>query len=136
MKTSVSNKETRTTLWPHHIELACLDTKILSYSLTNLGQCSIFILPGNLHAEAATGGHIKNEQIKKVFLKISQNSQNNTSIRVFTVLACSFTKKEILAQMFSCEFYEIFKSPFFPEYLRASDSLYRNGSLAWNELKM
>ena len=27
--------------------------------------------------------------------------------------ACSFIKKETLAQVFSCEFYEIFKSTFF-----------------------
>ena len=30
-----------------------------------------------------------------------------------TVLACNFTKKEALAQMFSCEFCEIFKNTFF-----------------------
>ena len=42
--------------------------------------------------------------VKKVFLKISQNSQEN--------------KKETLAQVFSCEFCEIFKNAFFIEHLR------------------
>ena len=37
-------------------------------------------------------------------LEISQNSQENT---------CVFIKKETLAQMFSCEFYEISKHTFF-----------------------
>ena len=35
-------------------------------------------------------------------------------------------KKETLAQVFSCEFYEIFKNTFFTEHLRttASDDIY------------
>ena len=41
-----------------------------------------------------------------MFLNISQNSQENT----FT---CNFIKKETLAQMFSCEFCEIFKNTYF-----------------------
>ena len=44
---------------------------------------------------------------KKVFLKISQNSQENTCARV------SFFNKETLEQMFSCEFCDIFKSIYF-----------------------
>ena len=49
--------------------------------------------------------------IKKVFLKISQNSQENTCARV------SFSKKETLTQAFSCEFLEIFKNTFFTKHL-------------------
>ena len=45
---------------------------------------------------------------KKVFLEISQNSQENTFGRLATLL-----KKETLAQVFSCEFCEIFKDTFF-----------------------
>ena len=46
--------------------------------------------------------------VKKVFLKISQNSQENTCTRVF------FSKvEESLAQAFSCEFCKILKSNFF-----------------------
>ena len=32
--------------------------------------------------------------------------------------ACNFIKKEALAQVFSCEFCEIFKNTFFTEHLR------------------
>ena len=48
--------------------------------------------------------------VKKMFLKISQNSQEITCARV--------SYKKILALVFSCEFYEIFKSTFFIEHLR------------------
>ena len=52
---------------------------------------------------------------KKVFLKISQNSQENTCARVsFLIkLQFGFIKKEALAQVFSCEFSEISKDNFF-----------------------
>ena len=50
--------------------------------------------------------------IKKVFLRISQNAE-----------ACNFIKKEALAQVFSCEFCEIFKNTFFTEHLRTTTSL-------------
>ena len=43
--------------------------------------------------------------VKKVFLEISQNSQENTCAKV--------SLKETLAQVFSCEFYEISKKTFF-----------------------
>ena len=47
--------------------------------------------------------------LKKVLLKISQNSQENTFVRVSFLLksqapACDFMKKEALAQVFSSEF--------------------------------
>ena len=38
------------------------------------------------------------------------------------VSACSFIKKETLAQVFSYEFCEIFKNTFFVEHLRATAS--------------
>ena len=43
--------------------------------------------------------------MKKVFLKISQNTQENICARV--------SKKETLAQVFSCEFCKIFKIIYF-----------------------
>ena len=49
--------------------------------------------------------------MEKVFLKISQNSQENTCARVFI-------KKETLAQVFSCGFCKIFINKFFTEHLR------------------
>ena len=56
--------------------------------------------------------------VKKVFLKISQNSQENTRARVSFLIklqaeACNLIKKETLAQVFSCEFCEIFKNTIF-----------------------
>ena len=45
--------------------------------------------------------------VKKVFLEISKNSQENTCA------SCNFIKKETLTQVFSCEFFEISKNSFF-----------------------
>ena len=54
--------------------------------------------------------------IKKLFLKISQNSQENTCVGVsfltmLHALVCNFTEKEMLPQLFSCEFCEILSTP-------------------------
>ena len=56
--------------------------------------------------------------IKKVFLEISQNSQENSCARNYFLIklqakAWNFIKKESLTQMFSCEISEIFKNTFF-----------------------
>ena len=61
--------------------------------------------------------------VKKVFFKISQNSQENTCARVSFLIklqACNFIKKETLAQVFSCEFCEILKNTFFTKHLWAT----------------
>ena len=55
--------------------------------------------------------------VKKVFLEISQNSQENSCARVSFLIklhtsACNFIKKETLSQVFSCEFGEISKNIF------------------------
>ena len=65
--------------------------------------------------------------VKKVVSKISQNSQKRTSGRAsFLIIlqgaACNFIKKETLAQVFSCEYYEISKSTFFTEHRRTTAS--------------
>ena len=56
-------------------------------------------------------------------LKISENSQEKTCARVSFLIklqneACNFLKKDTLAQMSSCEFWEIFKDTFFIEHLQ------------------
>ena len=54
--------------------------------------------------------------VENVLLEILQNSQENTCARVsflIKLLACNFIKKETLAQVFSCEFWEISKTTFF-----------------------
>ena len=53
--------------------------------------------------------------IKKVFLEISQNSKEKTCARVSFLIrlqAETIFKKETLAQVFSCEFYKIYKNTF------------------------
>ena len=49
---------------------------------------------------------------KKVFLKISQNSVENSCAKSCRPDSCNFIKKETLAQVFSYEFFEIFKNIF------------------------
>ena len=54
---------------------------------------------------------LKSCSVKKVFFGSPQNSQENTCE------ACTFLKREALAQVFSCEFCEISKNTFFIEHL-------------------
>ena len=62
--------------------------------------------------------------VRKVFSKISQNSQENTCARVSFLIKLQrdFANKETLAPVFSCEFCEISKSIFFTEHLWATAS--------------
>ena len=57
---------------------------------------------------------------KKVFLKISQNSQVNTCARVSFLIKLQAWGLQLyyktLAQVFSCEICEIFKNTLFKEY--------------------
>ena len=59
---------------------------------------------------------------KKVFLKLSQNSQENTCVRVSFLVKLQALDSGIL---FSCEFCEIFKNTFFHRtpLVAASDNL-------------
>ena len=68
---------------------------------------------------------------KKVFLEISQNSQENTSARAsflikLQALDLNFIKKETLPEVFSCEFCEISKNTFFTEHLWTTASKFVN----------
>ena len=62
---------------------------------------------------------------------MSQNSQEDTCARVSflklqaSASACNFTKKETLAQVFSCELREISKNTFFTEHLSTTASVHR-----------
>ena len=53
--------------------------------------------------------------MKKLFLKITQYSQENTC-GVF------FQQKEVATQVFSCEYCKIFKKTYFEEHLRTAAS--------------
>ena len=55
-----------------------------------------------------------------MFLEILQNSQENACAKV--TISINFIKIETLAQMFSCEFWEISKKTFFTEHLWTSAS--------------
>ena len=64
--------------------------------------------------------------MKKRFLEISQNSQENICARVSFLIklpaqACNFVKKEALAQLFSCKFSEISKNKFGRLLLKRDD---------------
>ena len=55
--------------------------------------------------------------VTKVFLEISQSSQENTCARDSFLIncrpeVCNFIKKETLAQVFSCEFVKLLRTPF------------------------
>ena len=63
--------------------------------------------------------------VRKVFLEISQNSQENTSARVSFAITLQ-AEKETLAQAFSCDFCEISKNTFsFRAPLVAATEVYR-----------
>ena len=56
----------------------------------------------------------------KMFLEISQNSQENTYVRVSFLIKLqrpATSLKKTLAHVFSCEFYEISKNNFLTEHL-------------------
>ena len=72
------------------------------------------IISSCIRAEAATGCAL----LKKVFLKISQNSLGNTCARVSFLMLYAWGLT--LAHVFSYEFYEIFKNAFNAEHLRAA----------------
>ena len=63
--------------------------------------------------------------VKKVFLDMSPNSQENTCARdsFLVKLQAYFIKKESLAQVFSCAFCENSENTFFTEHLRTAASV-------------
>ena len=79
----------------------------------SVSLCPLKLKIDMLHQEAV----FRRCSVNKVFLEISQNSQENSCIRVSFLIklqaeACNFIKKETLAQVFSCEFCEISKNTF------------------------
>ena len=92
--------------WFCHLELVLFSQKCSEGIAEN-----IIILFGNWSLEPVT----MRCSVKKVFLKILWNSQENISARVsFLIkLHCNFVRKETLAQGISCEFCEIFQENLF-----------------------
>ena len=78
--------------------------------------------------------------VKKIFLEISQNSRENTCTRDSSLIklqaACNFIKKTPLAQVFSCQFWEISKNSFFyrtPPVAASEQSCVSN--MIWRQVK-
>ena len=75
---------------------------------------------------------------KKVFVEISQNSQENTSARVSFLIklqawTCNFNKRETLAQVFFCAFCEISKNTFLHRTPSVDGSVFTvNNQNYWN----
>ena len=70
-------------------------------------------------------------KVWKLFLEISQNSQENTCVRVSFLVklhASATLLKKTLAQVFSCEFCEISQNTFFTEHLATASN--------WSDLKL
>ena len=57
------------------------------------------------------------------FVNLSKNRQWRCSVKKLFLQACNFIKKESLAQVFSCEFYEISKNPLFTKHIRTTASV-------------
>ena len=76
--------------------------------------------------QRSSEGATTEDLYKKLFLKISQYSLDNTYVgvsfnKVAGLQACNFIK-ETPAQVFFCEYCEIFKNTFFTEHLRETAS--------------
>ena len=77
----------------------------------------MYIVSSSHRVSTVRSSHLEVFYKKKIFLKVSQNSQGNTCARTYF-----FIKKETLEQVFSCEFYEILKYTYFTEHLRVTAS--------------
>ena len=89
----------------------------LATMFSNIGHLEYYILPNGLCFLEAV---VLRRSVKKVPLEISQNSQKNACASVSFLIklqaepeACSFTKKESMAQVFSSELCWIFKNTYF-----------------------
>ena len=88
-------------------------------------------------------GVVKRCSVKKVFLKISQNPQENTWSRVsespdlkLQASAWNFISKKTLVQVFSCEFCEIFKNVlFYRTHLVAASDFWKTATATQQSVK-
>ena len=92
------------------LSMSSLYTHLMILKIYVIMKLSIFL---NTDTEAI----LQRCSVKKVFLEILQNSQQNTCARVSFLITlqaevCNFIKKETLAQVFSCEFCKISKTTF------------------------
>ena len=79
-----------------------------------LARWQRFVIVSTSDSSCLTEAVIRRCSVKKVFLKISQNSQENTCATVpFFFQTCIFIKKETLTHVFCCKFCDIFQNTFF-----------------------
>ena len=65
--------------------------------------------------------------VLKIFLKFTESTCAKVSFLItLQAEACNFIKKEILAQVFYCEFYKISKNTYFTEHLWVTTSGFIN----------
>ena len=88
-------------------------TILANYSIFDVWQCSEYASEITLKQS-----HSNLNGRPEVFFKILRNLQEITCVRVSSFnkvagAACNFTKKETLAQVFSCEFFKISNNTFF-----------------------
>ena len=100
------------------LEYSCFDY-CFQILFVNFTVWMLFWILKLLSAEAPTRGVLW----KKVFLEISQNSQENTCARVFFDKVAGLRLWEALAQVFSCEICKISKNTIFTEYLLTTVSV-------------
>ena len=90
--------------------------KILHHSFTFFFHIFVeipgthWVMAGLINATLITETSYRKCSMTKLFLKISQNSQEHTCLIKFYDPACNFIT---LAKLFSCKFYDIFKNNFF-----------------------
>ena len=91
----------------------------VSFSSTSLLHHCIRFNLSNAWQEAATGGVLQEKRCSLKFRKIHWKAPVPESLFRWSCMpeACSFIKKEALAQMFSCEFCEVSKNTFLTEHL-------------------
>ena len=78
--------------------------------------CLLFWTTHKLTNDKNTRSSHQRCSVKKGFLQISQNSQENTCVGISFLI--NFIKKETPTQMFSCEFAKFLSTRFFTEHLR------------------
>ena len=111
----------------HLANLTIMNFEKTLHQKRKLTKCLHIYILHETYSEAV----IQRCSVKYVVLKISQNSQKNTSARASSSINFlikfikNFIKKDTLAQVFSYEFYEIPNSTFFTEYLWTTASTQR-----------
>ena len=99
------------------------DVNCFAYLLVLMSYDSSNMNLGNIETIVSSEAVVRRCFIKKMFLEILQNSQENTCAKVSFLIkllaeACNFVKKETLAHVFSYEFSKILRTPFLTDHLR------------------